>query len=214
MGAFFISRLCYTYQYIIKKTGDVMKMILIFGPQAVGKMTIGERISEKMSLPLMHNHVTLDAIWPYIGWNKKTFELSDQLRLDMFNYISKDLNHPGLIFTFVWAFDREEDWAFVDKIKRIFNATHHELYFIELTADLDERLRRNQTENRLLKKPSKRDIAYSNHELLTSAEENRLNSHPGEMKEKNYLKLDITTLSVDESSTEILHWLNEIEKGK
>lgn len=191
-----------------------MKMILIFGPQAVGKMTIGKRISEKMGLPLLHNHVTLDAIWPYIGWNKKTFELSDQLRLDMFDYISKDPDHSGLIFTFVWAFGREEDWAFVEKIKAIFNQAHQELYFVELAADLDERLRRNQTENRLLKKPSKRDVAYSNHELLTSAERNRLNSHPGEIKEQNYLKLDITKLSVDESSTEILHWLNVIEKGK
>lgn len=191
-----------------------MKIILIFGPQAVGKMTIGERISEKMGLPLLHNHVTLDAIWPYIGWNKKTFELSDQLRLDMFDYISKDPDHSGLIFTFVWAFGREEDWAFVEKIKAIFNQAHQELYFVELAADLDERLRRNQTENRLLKKPSKRDVAYSNHELLTSAERNRLNSHPGEIKEQNYLKLDITKLSVDESSTEILHWLNVIEKGK
>lgn len=191
-----------------------MKMILIFGPQAVGKMTIGKRISEKMGLPLLHNHVTLDAIWPYIGWNKKTFELSDQLRLDMFDYISKDPDHSGLIFTFVWAFGREEDWAFVEKIKAIFSADYQELYFVELAADLDERLRRNQTENRLLKKPSKRDVAYSNHELLTSAERNRLNSHPGEIKEQNYLKLDITKLSVDESSTEILHWLNVIEKGK
>ena len=191
-----------------------MKMILIFGPQAVGKMTIGEHISEKMGLPLLHNHVTLDAIWPYIGWNKKTFELSDQLRLDMFDYISKDPDHPGLIFTFVWAFGREEDWAFVKKIKETFNQDHQELYFVELAADLDERLRRNQTENRLAKKPSKRNIDYSNHELLTSAEKNRLNSHPGEIKEQNYLKLDITNLSVDESSTEILHWLNEIEKGK
>lgn len=191
-----------------------MKMILIFGPQAVGKMTIGERISEKMGLPLLHNHVTLDAIWPYIGWNKKTFELSDQLRLDMFDYISKDPDHSGIVFTFVWSFGREEDWAFVEKIKAIFSADDQELYFVELAADLDERLRRNQTENRLLKKPSKRDIAYSNHELLTSTEHNRLNSHPGEIKEQNYLKLDITKLSVNESSTEILHWLNVIEKGK
>lgn len=191
-----------------------MKMILIFGPQAVGKMTIGERISEKMNLPLLHNHVTLDAIWPYIGWNKKTFELSDQLRLDMFDYISKDPEHRGLVFTFVWAFDREEDWTFVEKIKETFNQPHQELYFVELAADVDERLRRNNTENRLAKKPSKRDVAYSNHELLTSAERNRLTSHPGEIKEQHYLKLDITNLSVDESSTKILHWLNEMEKEK
>lgn len=29
-----------------------MKIILIFGPQAVGKMTIGELISENTDLPL------------------------------------------------------------------------------------------------------------------------------------------------------------------
>lgn len=190
-----------------------MKLILIFGPQAVGKMTIGERISEQFDLPLLHNHVTLDAIWPYIGWNEKTFELSDQLRLDMFDYISKDTEHAGLIFTFVWAFNRKEDWAFVDKIKNIFNEKRHELYFIELEADLAERLRRNQTEHRLIKKPSKRNIEYSNNELLTSAEHNRLNSKSGEIKERNYLKLDITNRTVDESSIEIIDWINEKEKG-
>ena len=83
-----------------------------------------------------------------------------------------------------------------------------------MAAGIDERLRRNNTENRLAKKPSKRDVAYSNHELMTSAEQNRLTSHLGEIKEQHYLKLDITNLSVDESSTKILHWLNEMEKEK
>lgn len=193
----------------LEKLGENMKLILLFGPQAVGKMTIGEQISEKMGLPLLHNHITLDAIWPYIGWNKKTFELSDQLRLDMFDYIAKDPTHRGLIFTFVWAFNQKEDWEFVEKIKTILNQPQHELYFIELAADLDERLRRNQTENRLLKKPSKRDIDYSNKELLHSAKKHRLNSTPGEIKETNYLKLDVTNLSPEESSAQIIKWINE-----
>lgn len=191
-----------------------MKIILIFGPQAVGKMTIGENISKALNLPLLHNHVTLDAIWPYIGWNEKTFELSDQLRLDMFDIMAKDETHPGVIFTFVWAFDRKEDWAFVERIKNIFNQSHHKLYFIELEAALEERLKRNRTENRLAKKPSKRDITYSDNELLTSAEKNRLNSHPGEIKEANYLKLDITHLEVEESSQEILSWLTNDKYSK
>ncbi|MEY8292879.1 hypothetical protein AAK882_09575 [Carnobacteriaceae bacterium 52-44] len=76
-----------------------MKIILIFGPQAVGKMSIGEKISENTGLPLLHNHVTLDAIWPYIGWNDTTFELSEQLRLGIFKHISEDESHGGIIFT-------------------------------------------------------------------------------------------------------------------
>jgi hypothetical protein len=98
-----------------------MKIILIFGPQAVGKMTIGEKVGTAFNLPLLHNHVTLDAIWPYIGWNKDTFRLSDQIRMGIFEHIAEDDSHPGIIFTFVWAFDMQEDWDYISTIKKIFN---------------------------------------------------------------------------------------------
>lgn len=190
-----------------------MRVILLFGPQAVGKMSIGEKVSEEIGLPLLHNHVTLDAIWPYIGWNERTFELSDQLRLDMFEYISADEEHQGLVFTFVWAFDRKEDWAFVEKIQKIFSDEHQEIYFIELEAHLEERLRRNKTENRLLKKPSKRDVEYSENELLSSAKKNRLNSYPNEIQEERYLRMNVTNLSIEESTQKIVKWLDK-DKNK
>lgn len=190
-----------------------MRVILLFGPQAVGKMSIGEKVSEEIGLPLLYNHVTLDAIWPYIGWNERTFELSDQLRLDMFEYISADEEHQGLVFTFVWAFDRKEDWAFVEKIQKIFSDEHQEIYFIELEADLEERLRRNKTENRLLKKPSKRDVEYSENELLSSAKKNRLNSYPNEIQEERYLRMNVTNLSIEESTQKIVKWLDK-DKNK
>ena len=185
-----------------------MKIILIFGPQAVGKMSIGEKISEATGLPLLHNHVTLDVIWPYIGWNETTFELSDQLRLGIFKHISEDENHRGIIFTFVWSFDNEKDWEYIEEIKALFNKDDQEIYFIELEADLEERLRRNKSENRLAKKPSKRYIEFSEYELLTSAEKHRLNSHPDEIKEEKYLKLDVTDLDVEESRQVIMEWMN------
>lgn len=185
-----------------------MKVILIFGPQAVGKMSIGEKVAEITKLPLLHNHVTLDAIWPYIGWNETTFELSEQLRLGIFKHISEDENHEGIIFTFVWSFDNEEDWNYINKLKNIFNKNDQELYFIELEADLEERLRRNKTENRLSKKPSKRNTEFSEYELLASAEKHRLNSRPNEIKEERYLNLDVTNLAIDESSEKIIEWIN------
>ena len=93
-----------------------MKIILIFGPQAVGKMTNGEKVGTAFNLPLLHNHVTLDAIWPYIGWNKDTFRLSDQIRMEIFEHISEDDSHPGIVFTFVWAFDMQEDWDYINTV--------------------------------------------------------------------------------------------------
>lgn len=189
-----------------------MKVILIFGPQAVGKMTIGEKLSVEFNLPLLHNHVTLDAIWPYIGWNETTFKLSDQLRLDIFNYISEAETHNGIIFTFVWAFNRKEDWEYVEEIKNIFNKEHQELYFIELEADVEERLRRNKTENRLAKKPSKRDIEYSEQELLTSLEKHRLNSLPNEIDEARYIRLNTTNMDTEEASERLIQWINSFDE--
>ncbi len=184
-----------------------MKIILIFGPQAVGKMTIGEQVGKSLNLPLLHNHVTLDAIWPYIGWNNDTFELSTQLRMGIFNHISNNESHPVIIFTFVWSFDNEDDWNNVEEIKRMFNKPSHEIYFVELSADLNERLKRNKSENRLEKKPSKRDIEFSESELRNSVKKHRLNSNEGEIKENNYLRLDVTELSVQESSQLIVDWI-------
>ena len=79
---------------------------------------------------------------------------------------------------------------------------------MELAADLDERIRRNTTEYRLKKKPSKRNVEFSHAELTSSAEKHRLNSHDNEIQEDKYLKLDVTSLSVKESSEKIIDWIN------
>lgn len=184
-----------------------MKVLLLFGPQAVGKMTIGERVGQAFNMPLLHNHVTLDAIWPIIGWNEDTFKLSHQLRLGIFEHIAKSDSHPGVVFTFVWGFNLQSDWDAIEEVKQIFNAPHHELFFVELFAELDERIKRNKSAYRLEKKPSKRDLEYSHNELMSSAKKHRLNSYDGEIKESRYMKLDVTNLSVDESSQKIIEWM-------
>lgn len=184
-----------------------MKVVLLFGPQAVGKMTIGEKVGQAFNLPLMHNHVTLDAIWPYIGWNEDTFRLSHNLRMGIFEHIAKDETHPGIVFTFVWAFNLNSDWEAIEEVKQIFNESHHELYFVELAADLDERIKRNASEYRLEKKPSKRDLEHSHNELVNAAKKHRLNSNDGEINEQNYMKLDVTHISADEASEKIVEWM-------
>lgn len=184
-----------------------MKIILLFGPQAVGKMTIGTKLSERTNIPLLYNHMTLDVIWPIIGWNGDTFKISDQIRLSIFEHIAKNDEHPGVIVTFVWAFNLEEDWNYIKEIKQLFNQPLHELYFVELEADLTERLRRNKTEFRLEKKPSKRNIEFSEMELMSSMDKHRLNSFEKEIEEENYLRLDVTDLSADNVAEIIQQWV-------
>ncbi|MED3553043.1 hypothetical protein P4449_21750 [Cytobacillus praedii] len=37
-----------------------MKFVLIFGPQAVGKMTVGQELEKITELKLFHNHMTIE----------------------------------------------------------------------------------------------------------------------------------------------------------
>ena len=71
---------------------------------------------------------------------------------------------------------------------------------IELEASLEERLRRNKTENRLEHKASKRNLEWSQNDLLKSLEKHKLNSDFGEGENifKNYLKINNTNISAEE----------------
>ena len=174
-----------------------MKFVLIFGPQAVGKMTVGQELAQRTELKLFHNHMTLEILSPIFGFGPETWRLSTLFRFEIFKAVA-DSDLEGMIFTFVWAFNEKEDWEFVESLCRIFDAKGGDLYFVELEANLDERLERNKTPNRLEHKPSKRDIEWSDNELKTSMDQYRLNSLEGEMNKKNYIKINNTDKSAKE----------------
>jgi len=174
-----------------------MKFVLIFGPQAVGKMTVGQELVKRTELKLFHNHMTLEMLSPIFGFGPETWRLSTLFRFEIFKAVA-DSDLEGMIFTFVWAFNEKEDWEFVESLCRIFDAKGGDLYFVELEANLDERLERNKTPNCLEHKPSKRDIEWSDNELKTSMDQYRLNSLEGEINKKNYIKINNTDKSAEE----------------
>lgn len=125
------------------------------------------------------------------------WRLSDQFRTEIFKAFA-DSNQPGLIFTYVWAFDRKKDWEFVDRVFQIFEENGAEIYFVELEADVNERLKRNKSPNRLQQKPTKRNIEWSEMELLEIMKRHRLNSDDGEITRENYIRINNTDLEPDE----------------
>ncbi|QGH32877.1 AAA family ATPase [Gracilibacillus salitolerans] len=179
-----------------------MKFVLIFGPQAVGKMTVGQELSKITDLKLLHNHMTIDLLEPFFGFESETWRLSTLFRGEMMNSFAKSDNY-GMIFTYVWAFNDDEDWKFVENICKIFESEDAEIYFVELEADLDQRVIRNKTPNRLEQKPTKRNIKQSEEELLSSLDAYRLNSDPGEITRKNYIRINNTELSAEEVASMI-----------
>ena len=79
-----------------------MNFVVIFGPVAVGKMTVGQELEKITDLKLFHNHMTIEVILPYFDMKSPSFKkLVTEFRIKMFEEVAKsDLD--GLIFTYVW----------------------------------------------------------------------------------------------------------------
>jgi len=172
-------------------------LIVVSGPQAVGKMTVAEKIRERLDYSLMVNHDSIEVSDKIFGRGTPAQkELNKIIRKGAFETAIK--YNIDMIFTFVTAFDSPEDIEYLNNLRIMFEATGGQFYFVELEADLEERLRRNETENRLANKPTKRNVEWSRKNLLKDMEKYRLNSLPGEIKEKNYLRIDNSNLSAEE----------------
>ena len=171
-----------------------MKLVFLFFNAAVGKMTVGQELMKITALRLFHNHMTIEPVIEIFGsYNPKVIE---KLRETIFEEFAASNNY-GMIFTFMWAFDCEQDWKNVEHIKEIFSLYDTEFYYVELVAPQKIRLERNATENRLKNKPSKRNIEFSNKLLLRDDENYRCESFDGEIKFDNYMKIDNSQLSAE-----------------
>lgn len=185
-----------------------MKFVIIFGPQAVGKMTVGQSLAAMTGFKLFHNHMSIDFVSQFFDYGTPAGKrLVGMIRHGIFEEVSKsDLD--GLIFTYVWGFDLKEDWDYVEQISEIFESKGGTVYLVELEANYEERLRRNKTENRLQNKPTKRDTERSERDLIHSFEKHRLNSNAGEITGKNYLKINNTSLEPEMTAKMIKEYFN------
>jgi len=177
-----------------------MKFILIFGPGAVGKMTIGQELAKITGLKLFHNHMTIDLVANFFDYGTQEGKrLVGLFRREIFEAVAKsDLS--GMIFTYMWAFDAQEDWDYVDNICALFESNGAVVCFVELEADHKERYKRNSSPNRLAHKPTKRDIELSCNRFLAMEAKWRLNSLPDEIKRDKYIRINTTDYEPYESA--------------
>lgn len=175
-----------------------MNFLLIFGPSAVGKMTVGKAIAARTGYKLMHNHVSLELANRFFDFGTEPFRKLDSLvRFGVFDVVAKS-DLEGFIFTFCWALDLPSETEYVDRIVGIFTAAGANVHYLELEANQNTRLARNKTPDRLTEKPSKRDIAHSEGMLLRDDEKYRQNTLPGEMAERKIFKVNNANLAPEE----------------
>ena len=174
-----------------------MKLLFMIGNAAVGKMTVGQELTKITDFRLFHNHMTIEPVIEIFGdYNHKVV---GRLRDVIFEEFAASDNY-GLIFTYMWAFDCQSDWDYVEHVKSVFALPDEDIYYVELIAPQDVRLQRNVTENRLLHKASKRDIKMSNQRLINDDARYRCVSEPGEIPFPNYLRLENEHISPQEAA--------------
>lgn len=177
-----------------------MKLVLIIGAGAVGKMTVGQELMKITNLRLFHNHMMIEPVIDIFGYFKADTIL--KLREIIFDDFVKS-ESDGMIHTLMWAFDMESDREYVNNLASKFD----EVYCVELIASQEVRINRNKTENRLANKASKRDIQASNNRLLNE-DKHRLISNEGEIPFTNYLRINNENISAKEVASIIKKTFN------
>ena len=184
-----------------------MRLLFIFGAHAAGKMTVGQVVARKTPMRLFHNHMTIEPVIELFGAYNGA--VTERLRQVVFEEFVKTENY-GLIFTFIWAFDMPSDGEYVSRLSEMYRAAGAQVDYVELVCPQDVRLVRNRTENRLLNKPSKRDVALSEARFLSAENRYRLVSEPGEVVSRlnippeHYLRIENENLAPDEAAEMII----------
>ena len=182
-------------------------LLVLIGPPAVGKMTVGRALCAISDFRLFHNHMTIEPLAETFGYGTAAFNrLNEEFR----ERVLTEASAAGLdlVFTLVLDLDDPSDTAYLRRCGELFGG---ELAVVELRADLDTRLARNRTEQRLADKRSKRDIAWSDDNVrgmeafvMTTA---RPTASDEFLATVPHLVLDNADLTPEEAAAAILAWL-------
>ena len=187
--------------------------VFIIGAPASGKMTIGQELSKLTDATLFFNHQPIDfALEIYQDFTEEMWEFVRSVNFSFLGISAR--HHRSVILTGVTDFSNQYHLMYLKDIQDLLNEYHQEILFVELETSLEERLRRNRTENRLKHKPLKRHIEISEREILETTETLQLNSQHQPNELHHYLKINNTNLSAEEVAKQIQEKMKTIEKGQ
>lgn len=110
-------------------------LIVVCGPQAVGKMTVAESLRDKLKYNMMMNHDSIEVSDKIFEFNTPAQrEFNSIFRINAFELAVK--YNVDLIFTYVVAFEMKEEIDYLKSLEVQFTTSGGNFYFIELSADL------------------------------------------------------------------------------
>lgn len=123
-----------------------MKLIVLYGPPGVGKLTVAQALAKKTGYKILHNHLTIELLCSLFAWGSKPYnELVRKYRLDLLDVAAK-YKIKGVITTHVHS--AEADNKDMQELVRRMRRRHVQVYFVQLLCTLPELKKRIKHESR------------------------------------------------------------------
>jgi hypothetical protein len=118
--------------------------VFLYGPPAVGKLTVARAIADRVPFKILHNHVTIDAVTEVLPFGSDTFwRVVGHFRRDLVTAAAEE--NIDLIYTYVFAPGDEQHVADVISPYEEAGGT---VLFVQLFAPREVLLQRVLAESR------------------------------------------------------------------
>jgi hypothetical protein len=122
-------------------------LLFIFGPAAVGKMTVGQELKKLTGYRLLYNHMVVDLVTEFFDFGTPPFHrLAAPFTKQIIEACADE--RVGLIITHGLLFSAPGAAAMIDDWSAPYRRRGLPVCYAELSAPLDVRLERNATPNR------------------------------------------------------------------
>ncbi|GEM83791.1 AAA family ATPase [Meiothermus hypogaeus] len=122
-----------------------MKLVFLYGPPAVGKLTVAQALAGLTGYKVLHNHLLNDLAEAVFAWGTPPFgELVSKVRFQILELALRE--DVSLISTFVYA--AQHDDTYVQEIKAFVEAGGGQCVFVQLRCKPETLLLRVEEESR------------------------------------------------------------------
>ena len=171
-------------------TAGRQDLVLILGPAAVGKMTVGQELRRLTGYRLLYNHMVVDLVTKFFAFGTPGFHrLARPFTMQIIEACADE--GESLIVTHGLLFDAPGSMRMLEDMARPYADRGHTVRYVELEAPLDVRLARNATPNRAQHK----DVSWSTPERLREMESWGRWRSEGELPDGDRIVVDNADLS-------------------